>query len=161
VSFYWRAQSFDMFALKTFLRTIVILFLFLPAAIPTSYARPLTAQEIQRLKAAEGLLEGVDKKSWWETVDELEKTRYPRILLAMKEAEARTYTDIDRDYNIVDQAKKEWLYSMVCLNMAYLQFVGDEGKPGSTTELNRLIRQKLMKYLPADVLKEQGFHYSL
>jgi hypothetical protein len=50
---------------------------------------------------------------------------------------------------------------MVCLNMAYLQFGGSQGKYGSTTELNRLIRQKLKAYLPSDVLKQPGFIYSL
>ena len=74
---------------------------------------------------------------------------------------AKTYTDIVREINVKGQKKKEWLYSMVCLNMAYLQFGGSQGKYGSTTELNRLIRKKLKEYLPGDVFKQSGYLHSL
>ena len=100
-------------------------------------------------------------KSLWESISELEKTRHPEINLEMKEAMARTYVDIVKEINVQGQKKKEWLYSMVCLNMAYLQFGGSQGKPGSTTELNRLIRQKLKEYLPPNALQQPGYVYSL
>ena len=74
---------------------------------------------------------------------------------------AKTYADIVREVNVEGKKKKEWLYSMVCLNMAYLQFGGSQGKSGSTTELNRLIRRKLKGYLPPNALKRDGFFYSL
>jgi hypothetical protein len=121
----------------------------------------LSAADIERVKAVKALLYGVDKKSLQETISELERTRQPRINLQMREAMARAYTDIVREINVEGQEKKEWLYSMVCLNMAYLQFGGSQGKPGSTTELNRLIRQKLKEYLPPNALKQAGFIYSL
>jgi len=121
----------------------------------------LTAAEIERVRSVKELLYGVDTKSLRATIDELEKTRHPLINLEMKEAMARAYADIVREINVEGQKKKEWLYSMVCLNMAYLQFGGDQGKSGSTTELNRLIRKKLKEYLPQDVLKQPGFIYSL
>ncbi|MDE2028521.1 MAG: hypothetical protein KGK03_10080 [Candidatus Omnitrophica bacterium] len=127
----------------------------------TGYSRPLTSIEVQRVKALKGLLDGADGKSLWQTIGELEKNRDPRLVLTMKEAEAHAYADIAGEYGIRTQAKKEWLYSMVCLNMAYLQFGGDEGRQGSTTELNRLIRQKLIRYLPAGILKQQEFLNSL
>jgi glycogen operon protein len=92
---------------------------------------------------------------------QLEKSRHSETNLEMKEAMAKTYTDIVREFNVVAPKKKEWLYSMVCLNMAYLQFGGSQGKYGSTTELNRLIRQKLIKYLPPDVLKKTGSLHTL
>ena len=121
----------------------------------------MTAQEIQRVRAVKELLEGIDKKSLQETIDELEKTRKPQINLEMREAMAKAYTDIVRDFNVEGQKKKEWLYSMVCLNMAYLQFGGGQGPSDSTTSLNRLIRQELRKYLPPDILKQPGFLYAL
>jgi len=121
----------------------------------------LTAQEIDRVKALKELLQGVDKKTLRQTIKELEKARHPHFNLEMQEAMAKTYTDIVKEINVEGQKKKEWLYSMVCLNMAYLQFGGSKGKYGSTTELNRLIRQKLIKYLPNDALKQPGFVYSL
>ena len=123
--------------------------------------RHLTSSEVQRLKAAKELLDGVDRQSLRATIAELEKTRHPEVNLEMKEAIARAFTDIVKDINVEGQKKKEWLYSMVCLNMAYLQFGGSQGKVGSTTELNRLIRQKLKEYLPANVVKQPGFIYSL
>ena len=85
----------------------------------------------------------------------------PQIQYFIKRAMANTYSDLVKEYNVKGEKKKEWLYSMVCLNMAYLQFGGDKGKYGSTTELNRLIRIKLIQYLPPEMLKQQGFLYSL
>jgi len=144
--------------------SFLIAFLFLTTAVHAQEdytSRHLTAQEIQRLKAVKELLEGVDKKSLRETIVELEKARHPQIDLEMREAMAKTYTDIVREMDVKGQKKKEWLYSMVCLNMAYLQFGGSQGKYGSTTELNRLIRQKLKEYLPSDVLDRSGFLHTL
>jgi len=124
-------------------------------------SRYLTDQEIQRVRDVKDVLDGVDKKSLRETIKELEKSRHPLISLEMKEATAKAYVDIVKEINVEGQKKREWLYSMVCLNMAYLQFGGSPGKYGSTTELNRLIRQKLIKYLPPNALQQPGFVYSL
>ena len=143
---------------------LFIILIFLAASIPAQAEHRsgfLTIQEIERLKAAKALLAGVDKKSLQETIDELGKSRHPALGLEMQEAMARAYKDIVGQMNVQGQQKKEWLYSMVCLNMGYLQFGGSQGKSGSTTELNRLIRQKLKKYLPPDILKQPGFLYSL
>jgi hypothetical protein len=96
-----------------------------------------------------------------QTIDELRKTHHFQLNLEMREAMAKTYADIVKEENVIGQKKKEWLYSMVCLNMAYLQFGGAQGAPGSTTALNRLIRRKLKEYLPLNVLKQPGFLYSL
>jgi len=137
---------------------LLIISLFLTASV---HAAGLTAQEIQRVRAVKQLLDGIDTKSLQETIDELEKTRYPRINLEMREAMAKVYTDIVRQENVSGQKKKEWLYSMVCLNMAYLQFGGSQGAPGGTTSLNRLIRRKLKEYLPSNILNQPGFFYSL
>lgn len=143
---------------KYFLFLIVSLFL---AANAYSQSGRLTAQDIQRVKAVKQLLDGVDKESLRQTIDELEKTRYPQINLQIKEAMAKTYTDIAQEFNVTGPKKKEWLYSMVCLNMAYLQFGGDQGNSRNSTDLNRLIRQKLNGYLPLKVLKQYGMIYSL
>ena len=124
-------------------------------------SRHLTERDIQRVRHLKELLDGVDKRSLQQTIDELEKARHPQISLEMKEAMANAYADIVREINVEGTKKKEWLYSMVCLNMAYLQFGGSQGKAGSTTELNRLIRQKLIKYLPVNISKQPGFFYSL
>jgi hypothetical protein len=143
---------------------LLIIFIFLATSV---YAQVnhrsgfLTAQEIERVRAVKALLDGVDKKSLQETINELERSRHPALGLEMQEAMAMAYKDIVGEINVEGQQKKEWLYSMVCLNMAYLQFGGSQGKSGSTTELNRLIRQKLKKYLPPDILKQPGFLYSL
>jgi hypothetical protein len=121
----------------------------------------LTPSQIGRVKVVKELLEEVDTKSLYATIHEIEHTRHPLFDLEMKEAMARAYTDIVKEINVEGQKKKEWLYSMICLNMAYLQFGGSQGKPGSTTELNRLIRQKLKAYLPANIFNQPGFIYSL
>ncbi len=142
----------------------LIIFMFLSVTVHAQGNKPghLTASQIQRVKALKALLYGIDGKSLQETIDELEKTRHPQINLGIREAMAKAYTDIVGEINVEGQKKKEWLYSMVCLNMAYLQFGGRPmGTPGSTTELNRLIRQKLKEYLPPNVLKQAGFFHSL
>lgn len=143
----------------------LIIFLFLTASVyaKETYASHgvFTAQDIQRLKTVKQLLDGIDTKSLQQTMDELGKTRHPQLNLQMREAMAKTYTDIVKEENVSGQKKKEWLYSMVCLNMAYLQFGGVQGAPGSTTALNRLIRRKLKEYLSANVLKQLGVFYSL
>lgn len=124
-------------------------------------ARYLSEQEIERVRVIKEMLAGIDKKSLNETIVELEKTRHPLMNIQMKEAMAKAYTDIVREVDVEGQKKKEWLYSMVCLNMAYLQFGGGKGTPGDTTSLNRLIRQKLIEYLPSNISKQSGFLYSL
>jgi hypothetical protein len=142
----------------------LIVLLLLPASVRADgdyRLKHLTASELERVKAVKELLSDVDTRSFKDTVHELEKARDPQISLEMKEAMARAYTDIVKEIKVEGQKKKEWLYSMVCLNMAYLQFGGSQGKYGTTTELNRLIRQKLIHYLPQNALKQPGFVYSL
>ena len=143
---------------------LLIIFIFLSVPVyadGTHRVRHLTQQEIQRVKAVKELLQGVDTKSLQETIDELEKSRHPLLNLQIKEAMAKAYTDIVKEINVVDEKRKEWLYSMVNLNMAYLQFGGAQGKYGSTTELNRLIRKKLKEYLPPHLLERLGSAFSL
>ena len=147
---------------KKFFTLIIFIFLSSSAHAGEYYkATHLTLQEIERVRVIKDLLVGVDTKSLRETITELEKSRHLQIDLQMKEAMAKAYVDIVKEINVEGQHKKEWLYSMVCLNMAYLQFGGDKGTRGSTTELNRLIRQKLIAYLPPNFRKQSGSLYSL
>ncbi len=145
------------------MKLIVTIFLFFALSIPVdaNNSQRLTVQQVERLEAVNKLLRGVDGKSLPQMISELEKSDNPQMTLAVKEAIAKAYIDIVSEVKVEGQKKKEWLYSMVCLNMAYLQFGGDVGKSGSTTSLNRLIRQKLKKYLPQEILKEKGFSHSL
>ena len=137
---------------------VIFIFLAVPAHAQGNFPTP---RDIERVRVLKEILYGIDTKSLRETIEELEKTRHSQINLQMREAMAKTYADIVREINVEGQKKKEWLYSMVCLNMAYLQFGGSQGKSGSTTELNRLIRRKLKEYLPPNALKRDGFFYSL
>ena len=131
---------------RNFLFLIVFMFLTTSVFAQENYrAKYLTADEIQRVKAVKELLDGVDMKSTQGTIHELERSRNPEFSLQMKEAMAKAFVDIVKEENVEGRKKKKWLYSMVCLNMAYFQFGGAQGKSGSTTELNRLIRQKLIK----------------
>jgi hypothetical protein len=148
----------DLPVYRSLLSLIIFIFLAAPAHAQGNFP---TLQDIERVKAVKAFLYSIDTKSLQETIDELEKTRHPQINLQIREAMAKTYTDIVREINVKGQKKKEWLYSMVCLNMAYLQFGGSQGKSGSTTELNRLIRRKLKEYLPSNVLEQPGFIHSL
>lgn len=142
---------------KSVILTIIIFF-FLTATVAQaqSISRYLTQQEIQRVKAVKQLLYGIDTKSLQQTVDDLEKTSQPLINLQIREAMAKTYADLVKEYNVTVLKKKEWLYSMVCLNMAFIQFGGEQSR--NSTSLNRLICQKLKKHLPLHALNQ---HFSL
>ena len=137
---------------------VIFIFLAVPAHAQGNFPTP---RDIERVRVLKEILYGIDTKSLRETIEELEKTRHSQINLQMREAMAKTYADIVREINVEGQKKKEWLYSMVCLNMAYLQFGGSQGKSGSTTELNRLIRRKLKEYLPPNALNRDGFFYKV
>ncbi len=123
--------------------------------------RHLTAEEIGRLKAVKAILGNIDPKSLGQYIAELEQSKDPLKSLEMKEAMAKAYADIVQEEEVQGQKKKEWLYSMVCLNMAYLQFGGSAGTSRDSTDLNRLIRRKLIAYLPAHALQQPGFVYTL
>jgi len=141
---------------------VIVIFIFTTAhADEYNTSRSLTTLQVQQVMQVKKLLEGVDKESLQKTIHELEKTRHPQTSLELREAMAKAYVDIVKEVNVEGQKKKEWLYSMICLNMAYLQFGGSQGNPGSTTELNRLIRQKLKEYLPANIQRQPGFLYTL
>ncbi len=116
---------------------------------------PLTAQERERIAAFKGLLRDVDTKSLQQTVREIESADYPRIEFYMQEAIAKTYADIVLQEKVVDQKQKEWLLSMVMINMASLQFGSSKDQSGN--DLNRLIRRKLKSYMPPEILTHPGF----
>ncbi len=115
----------------------------------------LTEQDMERVKAFKALVRDVDMKSLQQTIREIESADYPQLELQMKEAMAKTYADIVLEQTVVEQKQKEWLYSMVTMNMAYLQFGADQGDSG--TVLNRMILRKLKRYLPSDILNHPGF----
>jgi len=115
----------------------------------------LTEQDMERIKAFTALVRDLDMKSLQQTVHEIEEADYPQLELQIKEAVAKTYADIVVEQTVVEQKQKEWLYSMVTMNMAYLQFGADPDDSG--TVLNRIIRRKLMKYLTSEILNHPGF----
>ncbi len=143
---------------KIRLRTAASLSIFFLFLFTTSvHAGHLNETDIARLKAAKQLTRDVDQKPLQQSIKELERTPHPLLNLHMKEAMARTYADIVRDQNIDGQKRKDWLYSMVTLNMAYLQFGGSS----NTDPLNKMICRKLKEYLPKDILKDPDFLQSV
>jgi len=144
--------------MKRFLQLII--FLCLISSVHADGKREyLTALEVERVRVFKELLGSVDSKTVRQTVDDLEKNDYPQVNLQMKEAMAKTYADIVRDKNIEGQGRRERLYSMIALNMAYLQLGGTQDKAGSAEPLNRLIRQKLREYLPPEIFNRPGFSF--
>jgi hypothetical protein len=143
--------------MRNFIVTILCIF----ALQSLAFASPLSLKEIERLKEVKRQLKDVDTKPLMISIKELERTKYPSLHLRMREAMARVYLDVAEELKVKEQKKKDWLYSMVVLNMAYLQFDGG-GKGDSKTEpLNQLIRRKLIKELTPEVLEHPGFHYSI
>ena len=116
----------------------------------------LTDEEIDFVKENRALVRGVDPRSLQRTVDELEADDCPAIQALIFEAMAKTYDDISRENSVAEQKKKEWLYSKIKLNMAYLQLTGGNFK-GDSDPLNRRIRYLLKEYLGPEVLKHPAF----
>ena len=121
----------------------------------------LSEEEVGRVKDLRQMTIDVEKKSLQQMIDELVKSSHPDINLIIKEAMAKTYVDIVQKEHVQGQYKKEWLYSMIALNMAYFQFGGDKDSAGGVQNLNKLIRQKLKMYLPPNIFNQPGFHASL
>jgi hypothetical protein len=121
----------------------------------------LSPLESERLRQVKEQLFEVEIKSLSVMIKDLEKTNDPSMNLTIKEAMAQTYLEIVQQEHVQGLAKKQWLYSMVALNMAYLQFSAGKDSAGSSQNLNKLIRQKLKSHLPSEIFKKPGFHYSI
>ena len=144
--------------MKQLLPLVIFLF-FISSVYAEGKWGHLTVPEVERVRALKRLIGGVDSKTVQQTIAELEKMDYPQVNLQMKEAMAKTYVDIVRDKNIEGQGRREQLYSMIALNMAYLQLGGTQDKAGSAEPLNRLIRKKLREYLPPKIFSSPGFSF--
>ena len=145
--------------MKIFLRLIFLLFLF---PIQSSYAQDsLTPQQVERVKVCKNLLEEIDTKSLQRTINELEKSLDPEMNLQIMEAMARTYVDIVRENNVVELKNKQWLYSMITLNMANIQFGGGVDEESRDAPLNRLIQRKLKEHLSPELMNHPGFSKSV
>lgn len=128
----------------------------LPAEAGQSCRSSLTEEEIGYVKESRTLVRDVDPRSLQKTVDELEAVECPQIQAVIFEAMAKAYDDISRENNVAEQKKKEWLYSKIKLNMAYLQLTGGNFK-GDGDALNRRIRYLLKEYLGPEVLQHPAF----
>lgn len=124
-------------------------------------AGTLSTIEIERVKVVQDALVDVEHKSLSTMVKDLEKSAHPQTYLVIKEAMAKTYAHMIKEQEVQGQQKRAWLYSMINLNMAYLQFVGTRHKAAADTPLNMLIRNKLREYLPADIDRQPGFLQSV
>ena len=142
-------------------RLCVIVFLLYSApmayAATTHHSALLPPQAIERVRQYKLLVKDVEPKSVPAIVSDLEKTGDPMLNLQIKEAIAKTYAVIIQEEHIEGISKKQWLYSMVALNMAYLQF----GGTNSDRSLNKMILHKLKENLPAGIIDQHGFHFSL
>ena len=139
-------------------KTLVIVLFFLMFAVSV-HAQPSSAQ-LERVMAVRELLQEADNKSLEETLEQLRASTYLEGNLQIMEAVAATYRDMVEEYQVEGQAKKEWLHSIVLLNMAYFQ-MGGSGEEENDTGLNIVIRRKLKQYLPADLLADRRLFHSL
>ena len=121
----------------------------------------LTMEERERLRVCKRLLAGVDGKSFEESLLDIEQSSSPHENLQILEAEAKVFAEIVQEQNVVGQKKKEWLYSMVTLNMAYLQLAGIDAKQSQDSPLDKLIRRKLKEHLPSYLKENQEVFHSL
>jgi hypothetical protein len=119
----------------------------------------LSIQQMQRLESCRRLTEDIDDKSLQAAIAQLDNSPDPEENLQLLEAVARTYAEIVRDQKVSGLEKKKWLYSMVTLNMAYLQLGGLDVNPPGDTSLNKLIRRKLKEHMPPELKENKNlFH---
>lgn len=141
--------------------SLLIISLVLCLGVATVYGRSLSSQEIEKVKEIRQILFDIDHRASHHIIEELERTPYPSTSLNMKEAMAKTFAQLVQEQDVQGQDKKQWLYSMITLNMAYLQFVGTKHYKNTDTALNMLIRRKLREFLPADIDSQPGFIQSV
>ena len=141
----------------------IVLFFVLAAAVHASAAgaESLTPDQTRRLQVCERLLDGVDKNGMAKKMRELENSRFPEENVKLIEAVTQTYAELVREQGIEKPDTKEWLYSMVTLNMGYLQLGGSKLNQSRDTALNKIIRRRLKDRLPADLLANEEIFYTL
>lgn len=130
------------------------------SATACAAAGRLTSADLDRVRELKKLIAAVDTKSLEQTVREIERATDPQLMLKISEAMARVYADIERDQQVTDSKTREWLYSLVALNMATMQF-GGKPSGGKDGALNRMITRKLKEYLSSDVFANPHFHVSV
>jgi len=127
---------------------------------PSSARQTLTPSQVERLETCVRLLSDVDPQDFAARREGLERGTYTEANLVLLEAVARTYSEIIEEQGITEQERKEWLYSMVTLNMGYLQLGGSKVRQRDSA-LNLFIRQKLKSHIPARLLENQDLFYPL
>lgn len=137
----------------------ILLLCMLPAIGAFAATSPLSESQFQRLNVVMRSLEGIETKSMEQAVAELKKSGNVELHLTIREAMAKTFTELVSSQDVQGTRKKKWFYSMVSLNMAFLQFAGKGNYP--TDPLNQLIRSTLKKHLPTDIWDRPGFHQSI
>ncbi len=133
--------------------------MFSPRAFGEGKVSRLSFEQMERVRACKRLIDGADGKPLEQTVRDLERTPYIEENLLILEAVAKTYSEIALKYEVAGKGRKEWLHSMVMLNMAYLQLGG--GEQDGTSALNMLIGRKLVEYLPPDLFRNPEIFQSL
>lgn len=138
------------------MKRLIAIVLFLCCASGVCAQGSFSAAQIQRIQAFKQRLGTVDKKSLEKTISELQKAQDSELALQIQETIARVYADIVKEQDIYDMVTQEWLYGMVALNMANLQFGGR-----SRDSVSQMIAQKLKKALPAALLAHPDFHVAV
>jgi hypothetical protein len=123
--------------------------------------RCLNGAQIERLKDCKNILGEVDNEPLYQKIEKLDTASNPEENLQILEAVAKTYAEIIQEREVEGLKKREWLHSMIQLNMAYLQLGGMRDKSGDHEPLNGLIRRKLKRYLPKELQNNTEIFYTL
>lgn len=121
----------------------------------------LNEGQLQRVKACKALLGEVDREPLEKTVEKIQKAANPEENLQIMEAVSATYAEVVKEKEVEGLKKREWLHSMIQLNMAYLQLGGIQDKSGGNEPLNGLIRRRLLKHLPQELFNHPEIFYTL
>jgi len=138
----------------------IIILLIAVAIVGFSTTQGFALSQTERIDQVRTLLADVDGRSAQEIIKDLNTTKSPEGQLQILEAIAQTYRDMVVEYDVTVQARKDWLHSMILLNVAFYQFGGMDDDQNETM-LNVAIRRKLKSYFSAQLMESSGLFYSL
>jgi hypothetical protein len=135
---------------------LIACFLVLPQAVQAYSGGDAFAKRVHNAKM---LIKDFEPRSVEDIAKELRGTSSPEGNLRIFEAVAATYRDLVTNGNINGDKGKKDLYDQIRMNVAFIQFGGNPNERGAN-QVNRWIRQALLKYLPRDLMSDKDMFYS-
>ena len=145
-----------------FLRNPIFFIVFVGCYAVCAWAQAgLSALQMNRLAHAKELLGAVDTRAVEMIAAEIAKSPAAEGALQIFEAVARVYADLVDEYELTDYEARERLLERIRMNMAYFQLGGPDAEGPGESGLNVLIRRRLIRHLPPELMSDPRLFHSL